>query len=92
MKYMTIDERIQALVASMEALRAGTQELREVMRVNHDSLHANLAELFEAMQRHDSEIAANSRHIAEVTKAIGALVQIVQSHERRIRGLEGEEQ
>ena len=82
-----------------DELRASIAELRDVVRANHDSLHANLAELFESIQRHDDQIAANSRQISElltVTKqdaeAIRALVRIAEIHERRISGLEGEQQ
>jgi len=122
---MNTDEQIQALVASMHAMReqirnkdeswreemrvkdeawraewqASMQELREHMRVNHDSLHANLGELFESMQQHDAQIAANSSQIAQLimaarqdAEAIRALARIAEPHERRITGLEGGEQ
>jgi len=89
-----------------DELRASIAELRELMRVNHDSLHANLGELFESIQLHDrqiaeisAQIATNSGQIAQLItaarqdgEAIRALARMVESHERRIRGLEGEQQ
>lgn len=122
---MSIDEQIQALVASIremreqmrikdddwreqmrirdeswreemrikdEAWRASMEELREHVRVNHDSLHANLGELFESMQRHDSQIAQLITAARQDAEAIRALARIAEAHERRITGLEGEEQ
>jgi hypothetical protein len=55
------------------------------VRVNYDSLHANLGGLFEGMQRHDGQIA-------QLVTAAEALARIAEAHERRVRGLEGEEQ
>ena len=98
MKNMNIDERIQALLASMEAQRANIDELREsmrasngridelreLMRVNHDSLHANLGELFESMQRHDSQIAAINDQIAANSSQIAANSSQIAANSRQI--------
>ena len=82
------------LRASIAELRASIAELRDTMRVNHDSLHANLGELFEAMQRHDSQIAeiraqtaSNSSQIATNSSQIAQLITASRQDAEAIRAL-----
>ena len=75
---MNIDERIEALAASIDA-----------QRVNIESLHSNVHELWEASQRHDRVIDKILVAVEQDGEHIRALARIAESHEHRITDLEG---
>ena len=66
-------------------------ERLEALRVNIESLHASVHELYEASQRHDSQIAQLISAARQDGENIRALVRIAEIHERRPSHLEGGE-
>jgi hypothetical protein len=60
------------------------------LRLNIESLHASVHELFEAAQRHDAHLAQLITVSRQDGENIRALARIAEIHERRISHLEGE--
>ena len=88
-------ESQEAFRESQEAFRENQEMFREnqeVFRVNIESLHASLGELHELAQANERAIAAHSEQLRLDAEHIRALVRIAEIHERRISGLEGDEQ
>lgn len=59
------------------------------LRVNLESLHASVHELYETVQRHDAQIADLIRAAQHDGENIRALARIAEIHERRLSDLEG---
>ncbi len=59
------------------------------LRLNSESLHTSVHELFEAVQRHDTQLAQLITAARQDGENIRALVRIAEIHERRLSHLEG---
>ncbi len=64
-------------------------ERMDALRVNIESLHASVHELYGLAQRHDSAIAALIEAARQDGENIRALARIAEAHERRLTELEG---
>jgi hypothetical protein len=60
----------------------------EELRLNIESLHASVHELFEASQRHDAVISKLLLAAQQDGENIRALARIAEIHERRLTSLE----
>jgi hypothetical protein len=85
---MDIDDRI-------DALRASIQEMGAVMKLNNDSLHASIHELYETVQRNreeaDRRIRAVENASLELKEMSVRLANIIIRHEERLDALDGGE-
>ena len=81
------ETRLDRIERILEALA----ERQQVQHANIESLHANIHELFESSQKHDSRIAALIAAVEADGGNIRALARIAESHERRLEDLEGRE-
>ena len=68
------------------------EEWIEALRVNVDTLHANVHELFEASQRHDAQIAELITLARQDGENIRALARVAELHHQRLTNLEGGEE
>lgn len=66
------------------------EERFEQLRVNMESLQANVHELWEASQQHDAAISKLLAAAQQDAENIRALVRIAETHERRLSTLEGD--
>jgi chromosome segregation ATPase len=63
----------------------------EVLRVNIESLHASTSELHAASIRQSEQFAKHDERLRIDGEHIRALVRIAEIHERRLSGLEGDD-
>ena len=61
------------------------------LRTHIESLHANMAQLFEQSQKHDAQIAALIKASQQDGENIRALARIAELHQARLDDLEGGE-
>lgn len=64
-------------------------EKLEALRINIESLHAATADLFEASQRHDAQIAKIIEVVNQDAENIRGLARIAEIHHERLSKLEG---
>jgi hypothetical protein len=62
----------------------------ETLRINIESLHSNVHELWEASQRHDAAITRLLALAEQDGVNIRGLARIAEIHERRLTALEGD--
>jgi hypothetical protein len=86
------ESRLDRIERMLEEMSVRGRENQEVFRVNIESLHASLGELHELAQANERAIAAHNEQLRLDAEHIRALVRIAEIHDRRISGLEGDEQ